>query len=169
MPHQTPVKSRQFITHSADQTIELGRKLGAKWAAEQRSRPRARLILLIGDLGSGKTTLTKGIVAGMGAAPENQVTSPTFTLVQEYGEREDAKVFHVDLYRIEDPREVESLGLDDLFSRDSTVLVEWGEKLPSLAGRQRVEIHLECLRGDERKITIESINLIESGEGEVSG
>ncbi len=167
MPHQTAVKSRQFITHSADQTIELGKKLGAEWAAERMPRPR--LILLIGDLGSGKTTLTKGVVAGMGAAPENQVTSPTYTLVQEYGEREDAKVFHVDLYRIEDPREVASLGLDDLFSRDSMVLVEWGEKLPSLAGRQRVEIHLECLRGDERRITIESINPIESGEGGVSG
>ena len=167
MPHQTPVKSRQFITHSADQTIELGRKLGAEWAAEQRSR--SLLVLLIGDLGSGKTTLTKGIVAGMGAAAENQVTSPTYTLVQEYGELEEQKVFHVDLYRIEDPREVASLGLDDLFSRDSMVLVEWGEKLPSLAGRQRVEIHLECLPGDERKITIESIHPIESGEAEVTG
>ena len=167
MPHQTPVKSRQFITHSADQTIELGRKLGAEWATEQTSR--SLLVLLIGDLGSGKTTLTKGIVAGIGAAAENQVTSPTYTLVQEYGEREEQKVFHVDLYRIEDPREVASLGLDDLFSRDSKVLVEWGEKLPSLAGRQRVEIHLECLRGDERKITIESIHPIESGEAEVTG
>ena len=167
MPHQIPVKSRQFITHSADQTTELGRKLGAEWAAEQRSR--SMLVLLIGDLGSGKTTLTKGIVAGIGAAQENQVTSPTYTLVQEYGEREEQKVFHVDLYRIEDPREVASLGLDDLFSRDSMVLVEWGEKLPSLAGRQRVEIHLECLRGDERSITIESIHPIESGEAEVTG
>ena len=167
MPHQATVKSRQFITHSADQTIELGRKLGAEWAAEQRSR--SMLVLLIGDLGSGKTTLTKGIVAGIGAAQENQVTSPTYTLVQEYGEREEQKVFHVDLYRIEDPREVASLGLDDLFSRDSMVLVEWGEKLPSLAGRQRVEIHLECLRGDERSITIESIHPIESGEAEVTG
>ena len=160
MPHQIPVKSRQFITHSADQTTELGRKLGAEWAAEQRSR--SMLVLLIGDLGSGKTTLTKGIVAGMGAAPENQVTSPTFTLVQDYGDGEDGKVFHVDLYRIEDPRDVESLGLDDLFSRNSTVLVEWGEKLPRVAGRQRVEIRLECLRGDERRITIESV------EGEAS-
>ena len=155
MFHHTPVKSCQFITHSADQTIELGRKLGAEWVTVPglRSMP----ILLIGDLGSGKTTITKGIVAGMGAAPENQVTSPTFTLVQEYGEREEHKVFHVDLYRIEDPREMVSLGLDDLFSRNSIVLVEWGEKLPSLAGRRRVEIHLECLCGDERRITIESV------------
>lgn len=167
MPHHAPLKTIRFVTHSAEETLELGRNLGAEWASAPG--PRSRLVLLIGDLGSGKTTLTKGIVAGMGAAAENQVTSPTYTLVQEYGEREEQKVFHVDLYRIEDPREVASLGLDDLFSRDSMVLVEWGEKLPSLAGRQRVEIHLECLRGDERKITIESIHPIESGEAEVTG
>ena len=160
MPHQAPLKIIRFVTHSAEETLELGRNLGAEWASAPG--PRSRLVLLIGDLGSGKTTLTKGIVAGMGAAPENQVTSPTFTLVQEYGDGEDDKVFHVDLYRIEDLRDVESLGLDDLFSRNSTVLVEWGEKLPRVAGRQRVEIRLECLRGDERRITIESV------EGEAS-
>lgn len=163
MSQKTAVKSRRFITYSAEETIKLGRKLAAEWSALPGLRPQ--LILLIGDLGSGKTTFTKGVVSGICEIEEDQVTSPTFTLVQEYGEHEDAKIFHVDLYRVEDSREVESLGLDDLFSHNSTVLVEWGEKLTSLAGAQRrLEVHLECLCGDQRRITIESINSIESRE-----
>lgn len=163
MSKETAVKSRQFITYSAEETIKLGRKLAAEWSALPGLRPQ--LVLLIGDLGSGKTTFTKGVVSGICEIEEDQVTSPTFTLVREYGKDEDAKIFHVDLYRVEDPREVESLGLDDLFSHNSTVLVEWGEKLTSIARAQRrLEVHLECLYGDQRRITIESINSIEPKE-----
>ena len=110
-------------------------------------------MLLRGDLGSGKTTLTKGIVAGMGEGAEDDVTSPTFTLVQEYGKA--GRVFHVDLYRIENPSEIESLGLDEVLEQEATVLVEWGEKFPVEKDTPRVEISLEILSGDERKITLE--------------
>ena len=145
-----PVLPRRLITHSAEETIQWGRELGAEWAAYPTV---PRLILLIGELGSGKTTLAKGIVAGMEAGPEGEVTSPTFTLVHEYGGRR--KVFHVDLYRIEREEEIESLGLQDLLSQNDTILVEWGEKLPLDTATSRLEVRLECLSGDERRITVE--------------
>ncbi len=146
--------SRQTITHSEEETRQWGRALGARWAAAPR---HSRLVLLRGDLGSGKTTLTKGIVAGMGEGAEDDVTSPTFTLVQEYGKA--GRVFHVDLYRIGNPAEIESLGLDEVLGHGkgagATVLVEWGEKFPMEKDTPRVEISLEILSGDERKITLE--------------
>ena len=142
--------SRQTITHSEEETRQWGRALGARWAAAPR---QSRLVLLRGDLGSGKTTLTKGIVAGMGEGAEDDVTSPTFTLVQEYGKA--GRVFHVDLYRIENPSEIGSLGLDEVLEQEATVLVEWGEKFPVEKDTPRVEISLEILSGDERKITLE--------------
>lgn len=111
------------------------------------------LVLLKGDLGSGKTTLAKGIVAGMGAAREEEVTSPSFTLVHEYGG--DRKVFHVDLYRIEDSRELATLGLEELWSEDATVIVEWGEKLWDNAPAPRIIIQLEYRSSEERRITVE--------------
>ncbi len=147
-----PTPFRQTITHSDEETRQWGRALGAEWAAAPR---QSRLVLLRGDLGSGKTTLTKGIVAGMGQAGEDDVTSPTFTLVQEYGK--SGNVFHVDLYRIENPAEIGSLGLDEVLGQKegATVLVEWGEKFPVEKDTPRVEISLEILEGDDRKITLE--------------
>lgn len=111
------------------------------------------LVLLEGELGSGKTMLTKGMVAGLGAAREDEVTSPTFTLVHEYGS--ENLVYHVDLYRIEDPRELASLGLDELVSRRATVIVEWGEKLGDLGLARWVRVQLEHLGGDDRRIVVE--------------
>ena len=146
-----PVRPRRLMTHSAEETIQLGRELGAEWAVHPTA---PRLILLIGELGSGKTTLAKGIVSGMEAGPEDEVTSPTFTLVHEYGGRR--KVYHVDLYRIERKADIESLGLNDLLSQNDTILVEWGEKLPLDTSTSRLEVRLESLSGDERRITVES-------------
>lgn len=105
--------------------------------------------MLEGELGSGKTTLTKGLVAGLGAAREEDVTSPSFTLVHKYGK----KVYHVDLYRIESPQELATLGLEDLFSPEAVVIVEWGEKLGDNQPRWR--IRLEYLTDQDRKITVE--------------
>jgi tRNA threonylcarbamoyladenosine biosynthesis protein TsaE len=110
-------------------------------------------VLLEGELGSGKTTLTKGIVAGLGAARENEVTSPSFTLVHEYGC--EPKVYHVDLYRVEGARDLETLGLDDLWSQQATVIVEGGEKLGASPLAPRVRIRLEYLAGENRRITVE--------------
>jgi len=138
----------EVVTHSAEETVELGRKLAGGL------QPPC-LVLLEGELGSGKTTLTKGIVAGLGAACEEEVTSPSFTLVHEYGR--DPKVYHVDLYRVEDPRELATLGLDDLLGQQATVIVEWGEKLGDNALGPRVKIRLEHLGSEDRRITVEHL------------
>jgi tRNA threonylcarbamoyladenosine biosynthesis protein TsaE len=135
---------REITTHSAEETIALGRTL-----AELLAPPK--LVLLRGDLGAGKTTLVKGIASAFEAAAEEDVTSPTFTLVHEYrGPR--ANLYHIDLYRVDTPRELETLGLDDLRSEDSILLIEWGEKFPEL--RWDVEIALEREGESGRNITI---------------
>jgi tRNA threonylcarbamoyladenosine biosynthesis protein TsaE len=137
---------RQITTRSAEETIAFGRTL-----AELLAPPR--LVLLRGDLGAGKTTLVKGIAAGFGAAEEDDVTSPTFTLVHEYrGPR--VNVYHIDLYRIDTPRELETLGLDDLRADNSILLIEWGEKFARFVRERNIEISLERTGENERRITV---------------
>jgi tRNA threonylcarbamoyladenosine biosynthesis protein TsaE len=139
---------QQITTHSAEQTIAFGRTL-----AEFLKPPK--LVLLRGDLGAGKTTLVKGIAAAFDAAAEEDVTSPTFTLVHEYrGPR--ANLYHIDLYRIDTPRELETLGLEDLRSENSVLLIEWGEKFPRLQRDRDVEISLEREGENGRRIKINS-------------
>jgi tRNA threonylcarbamoyladenosine biosynthesis protein TsaE len=138
--------SEQLITYSAEETIAWGRRL-----AEKLQPPL--LVLLIGELGAGKTTLTKGIVAGLHAASEGEVTSPTFTLVHEYGNAR--KVFHGDLYRIDSFHDFETLGLEDLFATPAIVILEWSEKFPLQAPWPRLRIRLEHHGGDSRRITLE--------------
>jgi tRNA threonylcarbamoyladenosine biosynthesis protein TsaE len=123
------VSVRAFSTNSAEETIEVGRLVAGEL-------PPKALVLLIGNLGAGKTTLAKGIVEGLGAASADDVASPTFTLIHEYG---DGRVYHIDLYRLETKAEVESLGLDELLDRDAVVLIEWGERFPELW-------HADCLK-----------------------
>jgi len=113
-------------------------------------------VLLSGDLGSGKTTLTKGIVSGLGAAREEDVTSPTFALLHSYGQKREAAqpVFHGDLYRIENFHDFETLGMEDLFSEPSVVILEWSERFPLPSPWPEMRIRLEHLGGDTRRITI---------------
>lgn len=142
---------REITTHSAEETIAFGRTL-----AEFLAPPK--LVLLRGDLGAGKTTLVKGIAAAFEAAAEEDVTSPTFTLVHEYrGPR--ANLYHIDLYRIDTQRELETLGLDDLRSENSILLIEWGEKFPRLTRERDVEIALERQGESERRIRIRGQDL----------
>jgi len=150
MNGQTSIKGtlREITTHSAEETIAFGRTL-----AELLTPPK--LVLLRGDLGAGKTTLVKGIAATFEAAEEEDVTSPTFTLVHEYrGPR--ASLFHIDLYRIDTARELQTLGLDDLRSEDSILLIEWGEKFPRLLRERDLEISLERQGEGSRRIRITS-------------
>jgi len=140
--------SRTVITHSAAETIEFGRTLAA------HLRP-PRLVLLSGDLGAGKTTLVKGIAEGFQAASQEDITSPTFTLVHEYRGRE-VVLYHIDLYRVDTLRELETLGLDDLVEPNSVLLLEWGEKFVRFQRERDVEVRLERMGEDERRITIDS-------------
>lgn len=137
--------AEEIITHSAEETTRWGREFAA------RLQPPV-LVLLSGDLGSGKTTLTKGIVAGLGAAREEEVTSPTFTLVHVYGNAK--KVYHADLYRIESFHDFETLGLEDLFASPTVVILEWSERFPLKSPWPQTRVRLEHLGGDTRRISV---------------
>ncbi len=150
MQHETRARetAREITTQSPEETIAFGRTL-----TELLAPPK--LVLLRGDLGAGKTTLVKGIAAAFEAAAEEDVTSPTFTLVHEY-RGPHANLYHIDLYRIDTQRELETLGLDDLRSDNSILLIEWGEKFPRLVRERDVEIALERVSESDRRITITS-------------
>ncbi len=141
---------RVYRTSSEEETIGLGRELA-------KLLPTPSLVLLIGNLGAGKTTLAKGIVEGLGASSADEVSSPTFPLIHEYS----SSVFHIDLYRLDTALEVESLGLDDIFDRHAVVLMEWGERFPTLLPKQRWEIYLET-EDDSRTITVHEPQTISS-------
>ncbi len=134
-----------YRTSSEQETIELGRRLAGELT------PGA-LVLLIGNLGAGKTTLAKGIVEGAGAAATDEVTSPTFTLIHEYGD--PPRVYHVDLYRLDEAGQVAALGLDEIIDRDAVTLIEWGERFPALWPAARVEIELRRTGEDDREIEV---------------
>ncbi len=139
--------AHEYITHSAEDTVALGRSLA-------RDLTSARMVILRGDLGAGKTTLVKGIAEGLNAASQDDVTSPTFTLIHEY-RGPDATIFHVDLYRIETARELDTLGLDELFAEPGNlVLLEWGEKFPRFVAERDVEISIERRSDEERRIVV---------------
>ena len=137
--------TEEVITRSAEETIAWGRAF-----AERLHAPV--LILLSGELGSGKTTLTKGIVAALHAAEEDEVTSPTFTLLHEYGP--EGKVFHGDLYRVESFHDFETLGLEDVFAKPAIVILEWSEKFPLKTEWPQIRLRLEHLGGDARRISL---------------
>ncbi len=138
--------TRQTITHSAEETIAFGRALAAELMPPL-------LVLLRGDLGAGKTTLVKGIAEGFQAASADDVTSPTFTLVHEYRGPRGA-LYHIDLYRVDTERELETLGLDDLVGPTSILLIEWGEKFPRFVRERNVEIVLERVDENDRRIQV---------------
>lgn len=142
--------SEEVITQSAEETTRWGREFA------KRLHPPV-LVLLTGDLGSGKTTLTKGIVAGLGAASEDEVTSPTFTLVHVYGAVDAGKVYHADLYRIENFHDFETLGLEDVFARPAVVILEWSERFPLHSPWPQFRVRLEHLGGDARRIAVTTV------------
>jgi tRNA threonylcarbamoyladenosine biosynthesis protein TsaE len=135
-----------FNTSSAEETIALGREFSG-----QLGPPK--LVLLKGDLGAGKTTLVKGVVEGFKAASQEEVTSPTFTLIHEYHSPQ-AEIYHIDLYRIDTQRELETLGIDDLFGARSLVIIEWGEKFERFCKERDVEIAIERTGENQRRITV---------------
>jgi tRNA threonylcarbamoyladenosine biosynthesis protein TsaE len=154
---------QEFVTHSSDETIAKGKEIAAQLRAPV-------LVLLRGDLGAGKTTLTKGIISGLGAATEEEVTSPTFNLVHEFhapaaarSERQTGppsfKVYHVDLYRVENLHDLESLGLEDALTEKAIVIIEWPEHFTFRTDWPTVEVHLEHDGGDSRRIVVSTSRL----------
>jgi tRNA threonylcarbamoyladenosine biosynthesis protein TsaE len=135
-----------YRTASEEETISLGERLAGEL-------PRRGVVLLIGNLGAGKTTLAKGIVRARGAAEHDDVSSPTFTLIHEYGNA----VYHIDLYRLDEARQVATLGLEEIFDRDALVLIEWGERFPEMMPAVRTEIRIRAAADDEREIEVRQV------------
>jgi tRNA threonylcarbamoyladenosine biosynthesis protein TsaE len=151
---ETAARRLDFESRSTADTIRIGHEIAALLAPP-------KLLILRGTLGAGKTTLVKGIAEALNAAEADEVTSPTFTLVHEYegsrlvdGKEQTVSLYHLDLYRLENERQVEGLGIAELASEDAIVLVEWGEKFPSVLRRAQGEISMESTGGDSRKITL---------------
>lgn len=139
---------KRLKTRSVNGTLALGQTI------YELMLPAPRLVILSGDLGAGKTTLVKGIAQAMQAAEPEDVTSPTFTLVHEYcGPK--LRLYHLDLYRLETEQELLTLGLEEMESQpEALVLIEWGEKFPSLIQRAQGAIHITHLEGDERAFMV---------------
>ena len=137
-----------FRTTTEEETVALGERLA-------RSLHPGDVVLLIGNLGAGKTTLAKGIAKGLGAAPAEEVSSPTFTLIHEYGA--GPQLYHIDLYRLDEEAQLAALPLDEVFESGAVVLVEWGERFPHAMPPERLEIRIEAGAGDAREITVERL------------
>ena len=147
---KAPPAVQTFTTNSSAETEAVGREISAQLAPP-------KLLILKGDLGTGKTTLVKGIASALDAADPDEVTSPTFTLVHEYSgvlEGVPVSLLHLDLYRLEGERQVDSLGFDDLLTSNAIVLVEWGEKFASIRKRADGEIAIVSTGGNSRTITL---------------
>lgn len=138
-------KVTTHITHSAEETIQLGVEL-----AHRMEHPQ--VVMLIGELGSGKTTLAKGLISGAGSTSADEVLSPSFSLVHEYEGK--PKIYHIDLYRLDRLAELETLGLDDLWDQQAIILIEWGEKFANNLPESQMEIHLRDLGENEREIRV---------------
>ena len=141
------MREKRFKTRSVAGTLALGATL-----AEILQPPM--LVILRGEVGAGKTTLVKGIAAAYGAAPEEDVTSPTFTLVHEY-QNDKVHLFHLDLYRLETEEQIAVLGLDEMLAEpNALVLVEWGERFESVIALAQAEIAMEHGEADERGLLV---------------
>ena len=134
--------NRETLTSSEEETSAVGEQLA-------RSLPAGAVVLLFGELGAGKTAFVRGLARGLGASPDD-VSSPTFTLIQEYAGR--ITLYHVDLYRLES-REVPDLGLDDLLLGGGVVAIEWAERWPGRP-HDAIEVTIEHVGDEERRITI---------------
>jgi tRNA threonylcarbamoyladenosine biosynthesis protein TsaE len=139
----------RVVSSSPEETKQLGRLLS-------RHLPERGVVLLIGDLGAGKTTLTKGIVEGLGIAAADEVTSPTYTIVHEYGE--PPRVYHVDLYRLDTEQQVRGFGFEEFLERHALILIEWGERFPGLLPEHHIEITLAADDDDNRVIVITGLD-----------
>ena len=148
----------QITTHSPEETFELGRQLADYLQAGD-------LVLLFGDLGCGKTLLTQGIGQGLGVAKDEYIRSPSFTLINEYLAK--FPIIHIDLYRLDNAAEIESIGLEDVLYTNAVTIIEWAEKLYKTASNKeildygiddRFEIHINIQEDESRLFDIKSLH-----------
>jgi tRNA threonylcarbamoyladenosine biosynthesis protein TsaE len=141
----TTTNAGKIITKSAEETVELGKKIGAFLLPND-------VVALIGPLGAGKTTLIQGIAEGLQV--KDYVTSPTFIIINEYQGR--VPFYHVDLYRLDEVKDIEDLGIEEYFNRGGVCVIEWAEKLGGLKPKACHEIELKIISDTERKIHLSS-------------
>ena len=148
------MRERRFKTRSVEGTLALGERIAEMLQGPLLEQKHGLVVVLRGEVGAGKTTLVKGIAAALGAAAEDEVTSPTFTIVHEY-QGTSVRLFHLDLYRLETEEQIAVLGLDEMAGyENSLVLVEWGERFESVVTRAGGEIYMEHGEGDERGLIV---------------
>ncbi len=154
IPYHGPVQPvTEWISPDPESTIEAGRRIGVRL-------PPGAVLSLEGVLGSGKTTLVKGIALALGI--EEQVTSPTFTLIQSYEGRRDSqslRLVHIDLYRIERERELEDLGLEEILASQAITVVEWGEKARAFLPPEAVSLRLDLQADGSRRLVLSGLDL----------
>ncbi|MCX7826127.1 MAG: tRNA (adenosine(37)-N6)-threonylcarbamoyltransferase complex ATPase subunit type 1 TsaE [Verrucomicrobiae bacterium] len=143
-----------YLTHSAQETLALGERLAAGW-------PIGTVVALTGELGSGKTVLTKGIARGLGVS--EAITSPTFTLIGEHPARDGRKLYHVDLYRLDRPQEAVEIGIEEKLSPDGWTIIEWAERLGDVLPPEAVRINIEIIGENDRRITVRDMRNAECG------
>ncbi len=141
MAWQIPIED--IITRSEQETFQLAHSLG-----EGLDRPL--IFFLEGNLGAGKTVFAKGLICGLGHPDRDDITSPSFTLINEYELR--FKVYHIDLYRIEGKLDLATLGLEEIFSSPTVILVEWAEKLGEEFQEEVIVVKIEDLGDEDRRI-----------------
>jgi tRNA threonylcarbamoyladenosine biosynthesis protein TsaE len=139
---------RVFETASPEATQALGEALG-------RVLESGDVVSLVGELGAGKTCFVQGLARGLGVPPEERVSSPTFTIVNEHFGR--LTLYHVDLYRLEEPRELEEIGLADYLDGGGVCVVEWFDRFPSLRPPVRLDVDLEITGEESRRIRASAV------------
>ena len=142
---KTATTTSKHTTRSVEETIALGERLAA-------SLPAGTVVALSGDLGAGKTALTKGVARGLGVS--DTITSPTFALVNEHAARDGRRLYHVDLYRLDRPQQAVDIGIEEELAPDGWTIIEWAEKLGDVLPANAVRIDIEIAGENERWITV---------------
>lgn len=142
---KTATTTSSHVTRSVGETVALGERLAAGWLA-------GTVVALSGDLGAGKTALTKGIARGLGV--KDTITSPTFTLVNEHAARGGRRLYHVDLYRLDQPQQAVEIGIEEELAPDGWTVIEWAEKLGDVLSADAVRIHIEIIGENERRVSV---------------
>ena len=141
--HHSPFTTH--LTRSVEETLALGERLAA-------TLPPGTVVALTGDLGAGKTALTKGLARGLGVT--EPITSPTFTLVVEHPARDGRRLYHVDLYRLDAPQQAVEIGIEEELAPDGWTIIEWAERLGDLLPAGTVRSQIEIVSENERRITV---------------
>lgn len=150
---KTATTTSKHTTRSVEETLALGERLAALL-------PAGTVVALSGDLGAGKTALTKGVARGLGVS--DTITSPTFALVNEHAARDGRRLYHVDLYRLDRPQQAVDIGIEEELAPDGWTIIEWAEKLGDVLPANAVRIDIEIVGENERRITVRGVRNPES-------